>query len=559
MPDADKSLEILIKTKADLKDAIALREELERGILRAKLLGKSFADQQASLDRVNGAIKAFTGSTNESGKSTKLFEGHMGEVKKSIRELAGEFPIASKALMLLTNPVGGALAIGIGMFALAKEKLDDWNKSLDEMGEKAAKPDFADAIKARKDALEAGAIASAQYQDKMEHLIDPEERYQKEVQATIALLQQRAAAANEVADAKLGFDTSELGHNHDLQTDALKRQLDTGLITYDQFTLLKSKLDEDYFKRLSDLEIKHDQERVEREKKLRADTLAEEEKALQHAQEQQPKLQSAATGARAAATNAQASADKTAADLAEAQSHKDEDAKHLQDIIDRIKKFPQSGGTEAGGLARLRLIEQGVGIKPELLDEYEKAVAIINSRQGTAEKATGALPGQKTSAALATSAADRAEARAEANAQRIQEAQEKITAEKAANKTADDAADYAAVDRRNAMRNKTRAELGKLDLGGGYTGGDVENMGALEQRRKNSFVDPAHFKPLTDAENKTLDAFEKYAASRGAWNEAFMRTLVQSANVQAAGITRLEALEKTIEDLNSRIKGLNNK
>lgn len=560
MSDADKSLEILIKTKADLKDAIALREELDRSILRSKLLGKSFADQQASLNRVNGAIKQFTGGLNESGKETKLFAGHAGEVKKAVRELGEQFPVASKALMFFANPVGGTIAIAIGMFTYMKQALDDWNKEMDETSERLAKPDFIDAINARKDAFVQGEIAAEQFADKMENLIDPEERYQKAVQESISLLQQQAAATTEVADAQNALAQSQLGHNKNLEQNRLKQQLAAGKITIEQFNADKLAIDAAYLAQLTALEIQHKAEQLAREKQLRDDILKLDQAALEHAQKVQPGLNAAASSARGVATTSAAALAKAQAQQSAADAQRADDLKTLNDITRNVlsmlhwhanfRDLTESDLTPD----KLRSISGALEISPAEKDQIK---ALLDARNTQAldlrlsSQASTRLPGFKVDASLAEAAAARAEARAEANQQRIQDAQDKIDEAKQANATKDAADQGAAEAQAQKALTDFRDKQGSASIDGGFTIADEERFEQMRDQMQ-------HGGRINSSQQAFFTGFANYVNSQILYHTKAGEDLARLSSVTATAVEKLKAQDDLLRQLEARIKDIKN-
>ncbi|MDB6068639.1 MAG: hypothetical protein JWR26_4847 [Pedosphaera sp.] len=107
---ADKEFKIKISTQADTSGAKQVTQAL----------GESA--QAATKD---------AGATDEQGKKTGFLNLRKAELKKLTRELGHEFPIAGMAVKALMNPLVFGLTLAIGLFAKAKQSLDDWNKELD--------------------------------------------------------------------------------------------------------------------------------------------------------------------------------------------------------------------------------------------------------------------------------------------------------------------------------------------------------------------------------------------------------------------------------------------
>ena len=194
-------LTFTIKTPAELAGAEAAAKAMEVNIGKAKALGKGVAELEAQFKRATAAIEAYTAANGKMGgddsaayskkleamagreheakvqawkdsqatmqanrsaaaatgeaavavenhtaktehatEKGKLFEGHSKELKKTIKELSHEFPIAGAALRAFANPIGSALALGIAAFVAVKRHVDSLNESLDKMEEAAREP-----------------------------------------------------------------------------------------------------------------------------------------------------------------------------------------------------------------------------------------------------------------------------------------------------------------------------------------------------------------------------------------------------------------------------------
>jgi hypothetical protein len=493
----------------------------------------------------------------------------MGEVKKSIRELSHEFPLAADALRLLTNPVGGALAIGIGMFTYAKEKLDEWNKSLDEQAEVLRKPDFAEAIKARKDVLESAEVSAAQYIDKMAHLIDPEEHYQKVIQSQIALLQARNAAMNTVADATNGLDEAKLKQSNDLAQAALKAQLEAGVISEEKYNAEKLRLDAKYFDDLTQLEIAHEQEKLAREKELRQEEIALEAAALERAKANQSGDAAKAKSARDKATAAAADVATGQGNIDDAIGKRDERDKAVQDAEaaikngkwgglvgrfdspDDLRKAVQERANRKKVFGAPSFDDGSLGEMQQTLDNYDRAVTAQQSGQRIIAGRPD-LAVQKVDAALAQAAAERAEAANEANAKRIQEGEAALQQKKDLANIANNAGDKVGAAKTETERIKEREELEKLNVGGGYTGAHLGNVAALERIK-------ALGGPLNDGLRKQIDAFEQFGQSVGANVNELTQLMFTTVGTMTTQAQQIAALRKELELLTKRQADLPNK
>lgn len=150
MPD----LVFTIKTPAELQGAQETELILGKAIGKAKALGQEYSALEQRLAATKQSIAAYKSENadaskgtdklgeglDEAGKKTKLFEGHSRELRKTIRELSHEFPIAGLALRAFATPIAAALTVAIGTFVLFKRHIDEMNAELDSMEQSAARP-----------------------------------------------------------------------------------------------------------------------------------------------------------------------------------------------------------------------------------------------------------------------------------------------------------------------------------------------------------------------------------------------------------------------------------
>lgn len=533
MSDSDKTLDILIKTRAELAGAKAAMDAMERQIGMLKAQGKETALLEAQLKKGRAAIEAFGKAHDEPKEKAKLFAGEMGEVKHAIRELSSEFPIAGLALRLMTNLIGGLVTAAITGFALAKQALDKWNESLDETAKKLAEPTFLEAIEARRAALEAGALSGEKFADKLAHLIDPEEAFQRTLAESIALLHTRAAAIQGVADATFGFDSAKL-----------KQQLDAGLIEQAQ-----------YYIQLGELEKKHEAEKLAREKAAHQEELAILQDGLNRATKRQPELLTQSRQTRQAATSAQSKADTDASLLKILEGLKEGETKAVADAYEKVR-------VAEGGLSGLRQRAAYVGYDPyanqeaqksrEVLDEYDKATTAQRVHLDKAEEIRRRLPDEKVNAALAGSAAERAEGYAESNQNRIREQGDEIADKTKAFGFQDAAATAANREKANQIDTQTRAQLDKEDIGGGYTGADLEKA-ALYERLKSEH------KKLTEGQDEWLAHFRQFLDKNNGQTAEGIGLMRRIAGTQNGQQDQLDALKREVAILEKRNKEVHNR
>jgi len=112
-----KDFEMKIVASADLAAAKATAQELTN-VATATKASASAATEDGQ-------------NTEELTRKTGFLSLKKGELKKLVRELGQEFPIAGMAGRMLMNPILAGLSLGIMAFGAAKKALDDWNAALD--------------------------------------------------------------------------------------------------------------------------------------------------------------------------------------------------------------------------------------------------------------------------------------------------------------------------------------------------------------------------------------------------------------------------------------------
>ncbi len=361
MSDADKDLSVKIKIAADT----------------------------AGGKKASEALDDFSKKTEEAGKKADFLGLRMGELKKLTRELAREFPLAGQAARLMMNPIAAAFTIAIGLFAKAKEKLDEWNKSLDEAAAKFAEGTFLEAIVARREAMEQGEAAAEKFAYSLQHLVREDEEYQKTIQAGITALHDRATAQDQIGNAKFGFDVA-----------ALKQALEGGLVE-----------ETEYYVRLGEIEKQHEADKLARERKLHADEIAALKDSVAESSAGLPGKIRKARELRGGATQGKANLDADEATLAALEKNLPELNKKVQAAIAEVEAFQPGGDPYKKKEAQERL--------DALVGERK-----IGERKAAALRAN--LPAGRMLVSDADSDAAMAEAIAKATAENIGRTQSEI-------------------------------------------------------------------------------------------------------------------------------------
>lgn len=142
MADAVKSLDVILRTQAELKGAEQLAAHLEVQIGKAKALGKEHAELAKQLDRVKTSIAEYSTRTTEANKvsddlsrtyrklgeedvkaalagteATTRWRASKEKMSKAIQGLAAQFPELASMVRLVANPISasfGLMAVAAG-------------------------------------------------------------------------------------------------------------------------------------------------------------------------------------------------------------------------------------------------------------------------------------------------------------------------------------------------------------------------------------------------------------------------------------------------------------
>jgi hypothetical protein len=250
-----KDFEIKIVTSADLAAAKATAQELTN-VATATKASASAATEDGQ-------------NTEELTRQTGFLTLKKGELKKLVRELGHEFPIAGMAGRLMMNPIVAGLSLGIMAFGAAKKALDDWNAALDATAQKNAGKDFLPGIEAKVAALAEGATAAANFGQSLKDIGAAEDVFSGKVKLAIDKLHEYLAAQAEVNSAAEGKEVADVN---------LKEKI--GKLTGVQAIEARGAIKEKYRKQGDDLKTKGETEDLELK-----------EAQLKHSQEQEPGLE----------------------------------------------------------------------------------------------------------------------------------------------------------------------------------------------------------------------------------------------------------------------------
>jgi hypothetical protein len=367
----------------------------------------------------------------EAGEGVKFFEFHGREMHKLVGELDRIIPGVGLALKVAFNPA----ALGIGATVLiieqAKRALEEYNKKLDEIGEAAAKADFASGIQA---ALDVARDATAE-QEKYLHNLHEIEKGEHGVAVQLNNQLQLIAAIEAAKQAQAEADKT-------LALAKLKEDQVTGRISESDAIIEKGEIEKKYM----------------REKRAAEDRKFQEEQSVRE------KAVGDADGKQADLNRRQAIAEaaleKARAEKARATKDRDELA-----TPENLKKASDAAEEAARKveLAKRRLAETYVENRPEFQAKLDQALADqaaadsyarnLNAIKQRGIKADGTklTPLELAAADAKKAAEDNAKAEAEARA-KARQAQAEHDAAAGPNAGAERSSE-------GAIESGTRAEL----------------------------------------------------------------------------------------------------
>ncbi len=383
MGDDIKDFQIKIVTTADLNAAKASAQELTN---------------------VATATKASAAAASEDGKAAENLTQKTGvlnlkkaELKKLVRELGNEFPIAGQAGRMMMNPIIASLSLGIMAFGAMKKKLDEWDAALEASAQRNASHDFLPGIEAKKEALDQAAASAAEFEVALGNIGRAEDKFKTKIQEAIDKLHEFTNAQAEVNSA---------GEAKELAEVDLKQK--TGKL--DEVGAIKQReaIQARYRKTQDDLKTKSEQDEI----KL-------QETELEHDKQSQPSLLQAEKTAREKrdAIKARQAQAKKDLEKGEAKSLEYEAAvAKAQEEADALEERERQGGYQIGFEGNgFNAVTQA---KDKLAEaqRMKAAQARFNQRNRRLIKDTedGALPKAEGEFSVA-------ESRAKTNAERINE------------------------------------------------------------------------------------------------------------------------------------------
>lgn len=537
MANDNKSLQILIEFIARTQGAQAAKQAL--------------TELKDATAQASAATKANANVEDAAAKKTNLFGLGRRELYHITNLLRQSFPLASEVFLAAWNPMIAAITAGVTVFVLAKRQIDDMNKKLDEQAKLLAEPIFVDAIKARRDALVASAVAQAEFNSKVHLGRTAEEIYGVQLERTLAVQKLLAAGQQQVSDARQKLLVAQLSESKGIEERHIEQLAKSGYISAEQASQAKIALDVKYFEQLTRLEEKHDQEKLAREIALE-DQLAEIKKAqAEKLAANQAALEAKANASIAAAAVQTARADELKAKLADIET---EIGKLLPQVGDAQKKYEIAASNLQQFNSVLPANPTGTQLaaQAELQRRadvaYQPVLGALDQLKASRAHLTGELGGSESQARIAQSAADRATTAAENNRSKSQELLDQYNNEKEAARLRrqfnSDAQKFGVqADETNILAKNETLEVGGFNLA---------EIARLE--RQKALQGRSGVNPLTKGEQSQVAAFEQFATANGTNVDKIIQLLFVAAGTASTQAAKIKALETLYSDLSARQK-----
>lgn len=213
MGDNSSNFEIRITTQAELSGAVALEQQLERQIGRAKALGQEFGQLQAQLTRVKGVIATYSEAHDDAAKHVDKHVLSHKQLHQIIHALNNTVPGLGMLLQSAFSPIGAAVTIGVAALEHFKEKIKEVNDELDRQGEEAAKP-LTHHLETLRESVVENALEAERFRVKLEEVTRGGQTFEQQIQRTIEELKRQGAEMQSLNDATKGHELAMLGLLH---------------------------------------------------------------------------------------------------------------------------------------------------------------------------------------------------------------------------------------------------------------------------------------------------------------------------------------------------------
>lgn len=208
-----------------------------------------------ALNETGAAAQQESKSLEESAKKTEFLTLKKGELKKIVRELGHEFPLAGMAAKAMLNPIVFAFTSAISVFVLAKQKLEDWNKEMDAIGQSNAQAKFLAGVEAQKEAMASGAASANEFAQSLQNIASAYDAIETSAQKAMDKI-------HEFTQGQSGINTA--AENRDLALVDLN--VKSGKLTEPQGIVARANIKERYARMGDDLKTRQEQEELKVQK-----------------------------------------------------------------------------------------------------------------------------------------------------------------------------------------------------------------------------------------------------------------------------------------------------
>jgi hypothetical protein len=379
---ADKSLDVLIR-------------------ILTERVGSEKAEQ--IIKDVNAATRDGSRIEDEAAKKTAFLGERKAELKRQIRELGVEFPLAGQAARLFLNPLAAGISLAIGGFALMKRHLDDWNRAMDEAASRNAARDFLPGIDAATAALAEGARHAAGFRDALSQIGKGSPSVTDTLDKITSKIHELEASNANLIDSKLGLTLSQIN------------------LAQTQGKLTPAQADVARF----NAQNESAQRQEANKRAAEAAVIGAQQQAFATASANQPKLVAGAQSAQSAFTAAEALLNRAKADLdTQTATQKDGATKGLTraSLVEAIgeaqakyEKERSFNAHEDSGFG----FRTATGRAKDNLDQLTQQLGEVDKRQALVDQLRNSIPRLEIEADRRKAAMDRAESAVSANAEFI--------------------------------------------------------------------------------------------------------------------------------------------
>lgn len=504
----------------------------------------------AALKEVEKATVAHGQANEEAAKKTEFLGQSHGELKKELRELGREFPLASQAARAFLNPLTAAITLGIGLFAKFKQQLDQWNEAMDRASEAAANPDFAAGIAKQKEVLQQGAVAQAQFEEGLRKIASAQDEVITRLGKTTDKIHEQMAAEAEINNASEAEELARINLSEK-----------TGTMTPAAAIIARAGVNAKY-QTLAD-QLKTRQENQE---------LQEKQNALYQAQEDQPGLETEAAVRQRAADRLKGQVEKAKTDLPTAEANLKSANAEIAKLIEAYQEYEDS-------IADTYTIYDSKGHKQEFTGPNPAAQKVLQQKQAAIDDARARRDVYNHEVKQLRSFANRgdidlvkaqgeaaqAQNAASTNAQGIETLSSQIDTARTSNATRQMGRGIASVFQSRASDADTFSQLASTDIGKMLMEGGREAhimlAGRMAQNARDSgrpmvggdqMISAAQ--TLSEAQNNVANQVATLLKNGNQSTDKILQLLESLINGQLSAKQRLDLLERMIRNVDSKQK-----